>query len=81
MGRAITKRRRTNSAYFTVVPHLLTSADSLPDNRLDTFKNYFRMTKDEFDRLHQLIAPLICKMDTTFRSAISTEERLMVTLR
>lgn len=78
----ITRRRANNSAYTTVVPHLLTSPDdSLPPNRLDTFKNYFRMTKSEFDHLHNLVSPIIAKMDTSFREAISTEERLMVTLR
>nr|CAI5828130.1 unnamed protein product [Callosobruchus analis] len=42
---------------------------------------YFRMTKDEFNFLHELIKEDIKKQNTQFRRAISTEERLAVCLR
>lgn len=78
----ITRRRRMNSVHNTTIPHLITVPDDrLPENRMDTFYNYFRMTKPEFDNLLRLVAPHIEKCDTSFRDAISTEERLMVTLR
>ncbi|KAK4883897.1 hypothetical protein RN001_000168 [Aquatica leii] len=45
------------------------------------FHMYFRMTMEEFDYLHQLIENDIKKMNTQFRRAITSEERLAVCLR
>ncbi|KAK4884902.1 hypothetical protein RN001_001173 [Aquatica leii] len=45
------------------------------------FHMYFRMTTEEFDYLHQLIENDIKKMNTQFRRAIISEERLAVCLR
>lgn len=45
------------------------------------FHMYFRMTKDEFDYVHNLIKKDIQKQSTQFRKPISTEERLAVCLR
>ncbi|CAG4942404.1 unnamed protein product [Parnassius apollo] len=39
------------------------------------------MTPDSFDELHNLIKPCITKQDTRFRDAISSKERLGLTLR
>ena len=39
------------------------------------------MSPDRFDHLLSLVKPLIEKKDTTFRKAISAEERLAITLR
>nr|CAI5843768.1 unnamed protein product [Callosobruchus analis] len=47
----------------------------------DRYHMYFRMTKDEFNFLHELIKEDIKKQNTQFRRAISTEERLAVCLR
>ncbi|KAK4873925.1 hypothetical protein RN001_013285 [Aquatica leii] len=44
------------------------------------FHMYFRMTIEEFDYLHQLIENDIKKMNTQFRRAITSEERLAVCL-
>lgn len=45
------------------------------------FLMYFRMTKEEFDYVHELIKKDIQKQSTQFRKPISTEERLAVCLR
>lgn len=50
----------------------------LQDNQ---FRSYFRMTRDEFEYLHSLIECDIKKKDTNYREAISTRERLAITLR
>lgn len=42
---------------------------------------YFRMTKEEFDYIHDLIKKDIQKQITQFRKPISSEERLAVCLR
>ncbi|CAG4936669.1 unnamed protein product [Parnassius apollo] len=39
------------------------------------------MTPDSFEELHNLIKPCITKLDTRFRDAISSKERLGLTLR
>ncbi|KAJ8937691.1 hypothetical protein NQ314_011747 [Rhamnusium bicolor] len=52
-------------------------------NELDDFKfkNYFRVTREQFYELHELIAVDIQKQNTNFRRAIGTEERLAICLR
>lgn len=50
-------------------------------NDPERFHMYFRMTKEEFDFLHDLIKNDIQKQNTQLRRAISTEERLSVCLR
>lgn len=45
------------------------------------FHMYFRMMKEEFDYVHDLIKKDIQKQSTQFRKPISTEERLAVCLR
>jgi hypothetical protein len=83
------KRRSTLGAFKTIVPFLILDKNGdtvdicidLPRNRLGTFRNFFRMDRDIFDKLYNLVAPLITKQDTTYRTAIPAEERLMVTLR
>lgn len=47
----------------------------------DRFYSYFRMTPASFEELHNLIKPYITKEDTRFRDAISSKERLALTLR
>lgn len=45
------------------------------------FRAFFRMSPQQFDFLLEKVDPIIRKMDTTFRKAISSETRLIVTLR
>jgi len=45
------------------------------------YEKYFRMTKDEFNFLHDLIRGDIKTRNTQFREAITTEEKLAVCLR
>nr|CAI5818572.1 unnamed protein product [Callosobruchus analis]CAI5820868.1 unnamed protein product [Callosobruchus analis]CAI5823254.1 unnamed protein product [Callosobruchus analis]CAI5823426.1 unnamed protein product [Callosobruchus analis]CAI5838990.1 unnamed protein product [Callosobruchus analis] len=42
---------------------------------------YFRVTKTQFEEIHEFIQSDIHKKDTTFRRAISTKERLAICLR
>ncbi|KAJ8942155.1 hypothetical protein NQ314_010147 [Rhamnusium bicolor] len=47
----------------------------------DRFHMYFRMKKEEFEYLPNLLKERIKKIDTRFRQAISTKERLAICLR
>ena len=51
------------------------------ENNPDDFKNYLRMADEIFQEIHATIAPFIQKQDTKLRKAISSEERLIATLR
>ena len=57
--------------------HTLINILEKEENR-DRFHMYFRMSKEEFDYLHELIKEKIRKVDTKFRKAISTKERLAI---
>lgn len=45
------------------------------------FKNFTRMSKEDFDFLLEKVSPIIRKCDTNFRDAIPTYVRLLLTLR
>lgn len=45
------------------------------------FYEYFRMSRDSFFRLHEMIQDKIKRRTTNFRKPIGTTERLAVTLR
>jgi len=45
------------------------------------FRSMFRMDKENFDFILNLVAPHIAKQDTVIRQSISPRERLQVTLR
>lgn len=45
------------------------------------FKNFLRMSSSDFEMLLNKIGPIITKQDTNWRRAITTKERLLVTLR
>jgi hypothetical protein len=47
----------------------------------ESFWKYFRMSSDTFKYILELIHASIKKQNTNFRSSISPEEQLMVTLR
>lgn len=50
-------------------------------NYEDKFFQYYRMSKNSFDELLEILKPYISKQNTQFRRSISAEERLTVTLR
>ncbi|XP_046679468.1 protein ANTAGONIST OF LIKE HETEROCHROMATIN PROTEIN 1-like [Homalodisca vitripennis] len=45
------------------------------------FKDFCRMSKPLFDRLVELVIPLIARKDTNWRLALSVEEKLTITVR
>lgn len=47
----------------------------------DRFVNYFRMTREQFEEIHELVSPRISKMRTNWRKPIGTKERLAICLR
>ncbi|KAF5287582.1 hypothetical protein FQA39_LY15859 [Lamprigera yunnana] len=57
--------------------HLIPELQQCPKR----FHMYFRMSKEKFAYLHELVRSDIEKQDTQFRRAISSEERLAVCLR
>ncbi|XP_049769174.1 uncharacterized protein LOC126106822 [Schistocerca cancellata] len=67
-------RRSQYGAYNNLLQEL--SIESM-----DTFENFCRVSSNDLECLLTLIAPVISKRDTKFRTAISAKERLLVTLR
>ena len=53
----------------------------LKDEDAKKYKNFLRMSPETFDKLLQLVRPLIQKEETNFKKPIAPEERLAVTLR
>lgn len=74
----ITADRCNRSAYYTTVPKLITDTpiDDLADNRVGTFKNYFRLKPLDFNYVLDKVTPLIQKQDTEMRESICHEMRL-----
>lgn len=59
-------------------------SDLLNDLKIEDtgrFKNFCRMSSEDFEYLAQLIAPEVMKKDTNYRKSIPVNERLAVTLR
>lgn len=59
----------------------MTLLKELKENNPDDFRNYLRMSDEVFQEIHATIAPFIQKQDTMLRKAISSEQRLIATLR
>lgn len=55
--------------------------DLLADKTSGFFKNFTRMSEEDFFLLLDCIKPRIERQDTSYRKAISAEERLALTLR
>lgn len=47
----------------------------------DRFVSYFRMTREQFEKLHELVSPGISKITTNWRKPICSKERLAICLR
>lgn len=45
------------------------------------YRNFLRLSFDQFDHLLSLVSPLISKQDTVMRKSISAKDRLILTLR
>lgn len=69
----INQKRSMCGEYHTLYPDLLRD-----DER---FHIYFRVTKTQFEEIHEFIKNDIHKKITTFRDAICTKERLAICLR
>lgn len=71
--REFLKKRETQGAYNMLVNEL-----TLEDG--SCFKNYVRMDRNEFEKLLELVGPIV-KKDTKLRNSISPADQLAVTLR
>ncbi|KAL4121230.1 hypothetical protein QTP88_013786 [Uroleucon formosanum] len=47
----------------------------------DRFVNYFCMTREQFEEIHELVSPRISKLTTNWRKPIGTKERIAICLR
>jgi len=47
----------------------------------DRFVNYFCMTQEQFEEIHELVSPRISKLTTNWRKPIGTKEKLAICLR
>ncbi|CAH1963185.1 unnamed protein product [Acanthoscelides obtectus] len=47
----------------------------------ERFQSFYRISKDCFTRLLNIIKPKITKKNTNWRNCVSAEERLLITLR
>jgi hypothetical protein len=72
---SVNQQREKCGAFHTLVKEL-----ELDQNR-SRYHMYFRMHKEQFDHLHDLLKERIEKQNTKFRKCISTRERLAVCLR
>ncbi|KAJ8349410.1 hypothetical protein SKAU_G00245400 [Synaphobranchus kaupii] len=71
--RSYIRRRRQFGEYHRLVSEL----------RFDwgEFREYFRVSRDQFDAILRIIGPKIIRKDTTFRESISPAQRLAICLR
>lgn len=68
------KKRATEGLYAKLLPELRTESPKL-------YRNFVRMSAEDFEYLRGLVAPFITKTDTQMRKSISAGERLALTLR
>lgn len=70
------EKRQSDGAYMKLLQELRYGDDR--DTTL--YRNFLRMTHENFRELLTMVEPLIEKKDTNFRMAISAGERLAITL-
>lgn len=68
------KKRETEGCYAKLLQELRANNPNL-------FRNFVRMSAEDFDFLLELVTPHIQKQDTAMRKAIPPGERLALTLR
>ncbi|KAL1513767.1 hypothetical protein ABEB36_003134 [Hypothenemus hampei] len=69
----ILETRETHSHYFTLFVELRRYEN--------TFLNYFGMSIASFDELYRILKKSLKRQNTQLRSSISSEDRLMITIR
>lgn len=67
------KDRSNSGAFVSILKEL--------ENQPDYLKLFIRMDHENFYKIVELVDPIIGKKNTSFRKAITTAERVMVTLR
>ena len=67
-------KKRSTLSHDNLLKELLLSSPQ-------DYKNFLRMDEDTFIHLLSMVTPLIGKINTRFRDAISAKERLSSTLR
>jgi len=79
----IARRRQTRRIWIRALFHNRLLEDTNIMSILDAshFKNFTRMSPQDFEFLLQKIGPKIAKADTNFRRAIPVQLRLAITLR
>lgn len=77
------QKRKNKRAVWTKQLYKKRNVGLLKELQLDSgvFRNFTRMSKENFYKLLRMIEPVISKKDTKFREAVSAEMRLLITLR
>jgi hypothetical protein len=57
-----------------------TICQEIRDSDEESFKKWTRLTREEFDVLAKKVAPYVEKQQTTFKTPISVDKRLAITL-
>ena len=71
--REILRRRSPEGTHNLLIPQLLSDGFH--------YNNFLRMDKESFEYLLSLVEPVLVRVDTKMRRAITVSERLAVTLR
>lgn len=85
----IARRRRKQRRKFWIHPYLRDNADThstfIVSQQLQVhpqkFQNFYRMEKETFKKLVDVMKPSMQLQDTNYRRAITVEERLLIFLR
>lgn len=67
-------KKRENYSHIVLLNELKLS-------EANDYKNYLRMSEDQFERILRMVHPFLVRQDTTMRESISVNERLVLTLR
>ncbi|KAK5648279.1 hypothetical protein RI129_003171 [Pyrocoelia pectoralis] len=72
--------RRNRGSLHLIKQEFKADRDQFKADR-DQFKQYLRMDEGTFNKLLKLVEKRITKLDTSFREAISAQDKLIITLR